>query len=134
MVPKGSCPGVKTEESSLLMLSFPLSEDALLIGLASSEQMVENACQLMRCGGNGFWSTEFSPHTAVVIAKNRLVVMQCVGDDAQRQCGAVLHVAGAHGQYLAAADAVVGTQAQPGSKRAALRNLDKSGPTSASKV
>jgi hypothetical protein len=66
---------VKTEESSLLMLSFPLSEDALLIGLACGEQMVEDACQLMGSRGNS-------------------------------------HEANA----------------------AALRNLDKSGPTSASKV
>jgi hypothetical protein len=35
------------------MLSFPFSEDALLIGLASSEQMVEDACRLMGSGAMG---------------------------------------------------------------------------------
>ncbi len=56
MIAEGAGPSVETEEGSLLMLSFPLSEDALLIGLAGGEQMVEDACQLMRGGGNGFWS------------------------------------------------------------------------------
>ena len=40
MIPKCACPGVETEDGSLLMLSFPLSEDALLIGLAGGDQMV----------------------------------------------------------------------------------------------
>ena len=66
---------METEEGPLLMLGFPLFEDALLIRLAGREQMVEDASQLMRCGGNGFWSAEFGPHTAVVMAENRLVVM-----------------------------------------------------------
>ena len=95
------------------MLSFALGEDALLIGLASSEQMVDDACQLMGCCSNSFWGTEFGPHAPVVIAKNRLVAMQRVGGDAQRKCGAVLHVAGAHGKYLSTADAVIRAQAQP---------------------
>ena len=103
---------METEEGSLLMLSFPLSEDAFLIGLASGEQMVEDACQFMRGGGNGFWSAEFGPHSAVVVTKNRLVVMQRVSGEAERERGAILHVAGAHGKYPAA-DAITGAQAQP---------------------
>jgi hypothetical protein len=44
-------------------------------------------------------------------------------------------VAGAHGEYLAAADAVIGHSAPSHeADAAALRNLDKSGPTSASRV
>jgi hypothetical protein len=37
--------------------------------------------------------------------------MQRVSGDAERKCGAVLHVASSHGKNLAAADAVVGAQA-----------------------
>ena len=113
MIPEGTCPCVETEEGPLLMLGFPLFEDALLIRLAGREQMVEDASQLMRCGGNGFWSAKFSPYAAVEVAKDRLVVMQRVSGDAERKRGAVLHMAGAHGKDLAAADTVVGAQAQP---------------------
>jgi hypothetical protein len=52
LIPEGLCPGVKTDESSMLMLSFPLSKGALLIGLASRERMVELAAA-MRLSGNG---------------------------------------------------------------------------------
>jgi hypothetical protein len=51
------------------------------------------------------------------VAQRRLVVMQRVSSDAQGKGGAVLHVPGADGKYLAAADAVIGTEPQPGSKR-----------------
>ncbi len=54
-------------------------------------------------------------------------MMQRVSGDAERKRGAILHVAGAHGQYLAAADAVVGTQAQPGSKRCGAAKLGQIG-------
>ena len=40
------------------------------------------------------------------MAKDRLVVMQRVSGDAEGKRGTVLYVAGAHGKYLAAADAV----------------------------
>jgi hypothetical protein len=113
VTPNAATINVAAEKSSLLMLRFPLSEDALLIGLAGGEQMIEDSCQLMSCGGNGFWSAEFGAHALVVMAKNRLVVMQRVSGDAERKRGAVLHVAGAHGKYLAAADTAIGTQAQP---------------------
>ena len=113
MIAEGTGPSVETEEGSLLMLSFPLGEDAFLIGLASGEQMVEDACQLMSGCSNSFWSPEFGTYAPVVMAKNRLVVMQRVSGDAERKRGTVLHVAGAHGKYLAAADAVIGAQAQP---------------------
>lgn len=76
---------------------------------------------------NGALSTlarrRFGAHAPVVMAKNRLVMTQRVGGDAQRKCSAVLHVAGVHGQYLAAADAVIGAQAQPGSKRSGAAKL-----------
>ncbi len=57
------------------MLSFSFGEEALLIGLASSEQEVEDACRLMGSGGNGFRSAECGAHAPVVIAKNRLVMV-----------------------------------------------------------
>ena len=60
MIAEGTGPSVETEEGSLLMLGFPLLEDALLIGLAGSDQMVEDTCQLMRGGGNGLWRAEFA--------------------------------------------------------------------------
>ena len=39
-IAEGACWPVETDEGSLLMLGFPLSEDALLIGLASNDQVV----------------------------------------------------------------------------------------------
>ena len=95
------------------MVSFPLSKDALLIGLAGSDQTVEDSRQLMSRGGNGFRSAKLGAHAPVVVAQNRLVVMQRMSGDAQRKRVAVLDVAGAHGQYLATADAVIGAEAQP---------------------
>ena len=85
--------------------------------------MVEDACQLMSRCSNSFWGAEFGAHAPVVMAKNRLVVMQGVGGDAERKRGAVLHVASADGKYLTAADAVVGTEAQPGCKRCGAAKL-----------
>ena len=35
------------EQAPLLMLGFPLSEDAFLVGLASSEQVIEDASQAL---------------------------------------------------------------------------------------
>ena len=113
MISQGAGPSVETEERSLLMLGFSFLEDALLIGLAGGDQMVEDASKLMGCCGNGFRRAEFSPHAAVEVAKDRLVVMQRVSGDAERKRGAVLHMAGAHGKYLAAADAVIRAQSQP---------------------
>ena len=43
--------------------------------------MVEDARQLMDSGSNGFGSSEFGAHAPVVVAKNRLVVMQRVRED-----------------------------------------------------
>ena len=54
-------------------------------------------------------------------------MMQCVSGDAQRKRGAVLHMAGPHRQDLAATDAVVGAQAQPGSKRCGAAKLGQIG-------
>jgi len=88
---------VEAEEGAFLILSFPFGEDALLVGLAGGEQMVKDACQLMSCCGDCFWGAELGPHASVVMAKNRLIVMERVSGDAQRERGAVLHVAGAHG-------------------------------------
>jgi len=70
----------------------------------------------MSCGGNGLRSAKLYAHAPVVVTQNRLAVMQRMSGDTQRKRGAVLHVAGAHGQYLAAADAIIWTLAQPGSK------------------
>jgi len=85
--------------------------------------MVEDACQFVSSGGDGFWGAEFGTHAPVVVAKRRLVVMQCVSGDAQCECSAVLYVAGAHGKYLAAADTIIGTQAQLGSERCGAAKL-----------
>src|ERR1700722_7716044 len=57
------------------------------------------------------------------MAKNRLVMTQRVGGDAQRKCSAVLHVAGVHGQYHVADDAVMGALAETGSNRSAAGKL-----------
>jgi hypothetical protein len=125
---------VKTEESSLLMLSFPLSEDALLIGLACGEQMVEDACQLMGSRGNSLWSAKFGAHARVKMAKNRLVVMQRVSGDAERNCGAFCTWRVRTESILPPLIRLSGHRPSHEANAAALRNLDKSGPTSASKV
>ena len=64
------------EQAPLLMLVFQFSEDTFLVGLASSELVVNDASELMRRGGDCFWCTEFSAHSAVVVAERGLVVMQ----------------------------------------------------------
>ena len=79
MIAQGSSASVEFVETPLLMLGFPLSEDALLIRLAGGEQMIEDASQLVGGRGDGFWGTEFGAHAPVVVAKRRLVVMQGMG-------------------------------------------------------
>ena len=57
------------------MLGFPFSEDAFLVGLASSERVVKDASELMGRGGDCFWCAEFGAHAAVLVPECRLVVM-----------------------------------------------------------
>ena len=64
------------EQAPLLMLGFPLSKDAFLIGLASRKQVIKHASELVGCGGDSFWCAEFGAHASVVMAERRLVVMQ----------------------------------------------------------
>ena len=101
---------MELEEIALLMLGFSLRKDALLVGQAGCEQVIVEASQLVGGRGDGFRGAKFGAHAPVIMAERRLIVMQGVGRDAQRESGAVLHMTGAYGEYLAAADAVVGTQ------------------------
>ena len=64
------------EQASLLMLGFPLSEDAFPVGLASRERVIKDASEFVCRGGDGSWCAEFREHSAVVVAERGLVVMQ----------------------------------------------------------
>ncbi len=78
MIPERSSSDMELEQAPLLMLVFAFSEDAFLVGLASNEQVVNDASELMRRGGDCFWCAEFGAHAAVVVAERGLVVMQGV--------------------------------------------------------
>jgi hypothetical protein len=114
---------MELEQAPLLMLGFPLSKDAFLVGLASRKQVIKEASELMGCGGDSFWCTEFGAHAAIVVAERGLVVMQGMSRNTQRKGSSVLHMTGADGENLAPADAVVGTQPQPGGKRSGAAKL-----------
>ena len=67
---------MELEQAPLLMLGFPLSKDAFLVGMASRKQVIKDASELVCCGGDGFWCAEFRTHSAIVVAERGLVVMQ----------------------------------------------------------
>jgi hypothetical protein len=108
---------MELEQAPLLMLGFSLSEDAFLLGLASGEQVIKDASELVGRGGDSFWCAESCAHSAVVVAERGLVVMQGMSRNTQRKRGTVLYMTGADGENLTAADAIVGTQSQPRGKR-----------------
>ena len=76
MISEGSSAGVESEKAPLLMLGFPLGEDAFLVGLACCEQVIKDASEFVGGGGDGFGCAEFRAHAAVVVAERGLVVMQ----------------------------------------------------------
>ena len=78
MISEGASAGMELEEIPLLMLGFTFSEDAFPVRLAGGKQVIKDTSQLMCGGGDGFWGAEFGAHTAVEVAKGRLVVVQGV--------------------------------------------------------
>ena len=59
----------KTGLVALFVLRFLLGEDGFVIGLAGGKQMIDDACQLMRGGGDSFGAAKFGSHTTIVLAE-----------------------------------------------------------------
>ncbi len=61
---------------ALVVLHLLLAEDAFVIGLPGGEQVIEDACQLVRGGRDGLGRAEFGAHTPVVLAQPGLASVQ----------------------------------------------------------
>src|ERR1035437_3231748 len=54
---------------TLFVFDFLLGENGFVKGLAGGEQVIDDACQPMRGGGDGLGRAEFGPHVAVGVAE-----------------------------------------------------------------
>lgn len=118
---------------TLVVLQIVLCADALIIGLSGGEQVVDDAGEFVGDGGNGLRSSQLGAHASIVLAERRVATVQGLSGDAQRRGGPVLDHAGFNEKHLAPADAVVGTQAEPG-KAEAFAKRERSGPISVNRV
>jgi hypothetical protein len=94
---------------ALVVLDLLQCEDGFVIGLSGGEQVVEDGCQLVGCGGDSLGRSEPGPHAAVVLTKPGLASKQRLRGQAQRLGHAVVDPAGVRTEHLAAADPVVWT-------------------------
>src|SRR5205823_74407 len=81
--------------------------------VAPLQHPIDQAGEFMSHGGDGFWCAEFAAETAVLGAEVGLAPQQRGGCQTQGRGGAIDDMAGALAQHVVAADAIVGTEAQP---------------------
>ena len=86
----------------VLVLSF------VVVGVAVFEHPVNEFCEFVGGGGDGFGGAESSAHAAVVCAECAFTSMQALGGDAQGFCGAALYVSASSFDDFSSRNAVIG--------------------------
>ena len=94
------------------------------------QHAIDEAGELMRHSGDRFGGAEFAAETAVLGAEVGLAPQQRRGGQAQGGGGAIDDVSGALAKHFVAADAIVGTEAEPRGQMASVFQRDMSMPTS----
>jgi hypothetical protein len=89
---------------------------ACAIGCFLLQHMGENFRQLMGRGCRGFGWPQFAPHAAKKRPKIAGARAETLRGHAQGATGAIVDPPTACGQYFAATDLIIGTEAQPGRK------------------
>src|SRR6266581_5471947 len=96
--------------------------------------MVDDPCQFVGGGGDCFGGAQLGPHPAIELAQRRLAVLKGLGCQAEGKGDAVLDPSRSAPQHFATTNVIVRAQSIHELNAAALRNLEKSGPNSASMV
>ena len=76
-----------------------LGKDGFIIGLTSSEHVVDDAGQFVCSGGDGLGCAEFAPHASEEVAEIGRAMMQCLGSEPQRQGGSALQFSCPEGDF-----------------------------------
>lgn len=90
-----------------LGMSFIVVEDGLIVRLPHQEHVENDACQLVRRGGNSLRCTQFCSHPTEVVSQRRSAPEQRVRGHAERERRPVFHATRFGAKNSAAADIVV---------------------------
>ncbi len=97
-------------------LCFDTCEHAFVAGPACGDNVVEDSCEFVRGGSDRGGSPETGSQTAEILSEIRLTAIQRLGSHAQSHSKSADHLAGFHGEDSSAADPIIWTKPQPGSK------------------
>jgi hypothetical protein len=118
--------------SNVLRVPFFVSgADAFVVRLPRCQQMEHDASDLMGRSRYGLWRSKFGAHAAIVLSEGTVAMMQRVRGQTKCFGSTVVDFSSACPQDFASADVIVWTQSKPRGEAEAVRNFDRSGPTSA---
>lgn len=115
---KAECLGLGLEafEAARAVFGFELGEDRLIVGGAGAHQLVEDACEQVGQGGEGFGSAKSRAQAPVAFAQGIMRAVQAERGLAQVPGEARFAPAGAGVQRAPAADFGAGTETEPGAE------------------
>lgn len=92
---------------------FITGEDGFVVGGMGFEEVEDDACEFVGCGGDGLWGAKASPHAAEVVTDGGVAPAGAVVGHAEGVGSAGFDGAGMSGENPAAGEALVGTEAEP---------------------